>query len=70
MNNKDIAREWFEMGILDFESAKFLLNMRPMPYEIICYHCQQCTEKLLKSFLALNGAQIQKTHDLPMLNKM
>ena len=31
MKNRDIAMEWFKMADLDFNSAKFLLNMRPMP---------------------------------------
>ena len=46
MNNKDIAKEWFDLATKDFECAKFLLNMKPVPFEIICYHCQQCVEKL------------------------
>ncbi|HBF35923.1 MAG TPA: DNA-binding protein [Firmicutes bacterium] len=70
MKNLDIANEWFKMAELDFNSAKFLLmNMRPAPLEIICYHCEQCAEKYLKGFIALNGGQIIKTHDLVILNK-
>ena len=46
MNNRDISKEWFKMAELDFDSAKFLLNMHPKPFEIICYHCQQ----VLKNF--------------------
>ena len=70
MKNLDIANEWFKMAEIDFETAKFLLNMKPAPLEIICYHCQQCAEKYLKGFIALNGGQITKTHDLVMLNKI
>ncbi len=69
MKNRDIAMEWFKMADLDFNSAKFLLNMRPMPFEIICYHCQQCAEKYLKGYMALKGLQPLKIHDLTILNK-
>ena len=27
MNNRDISKEWFKMAELDFDSAKFLLNI-------------------------------------------
>jgi len=41
MDNKDIAHEWFTFAKLDLDSAKFLVNMSPLPVEVICYHCQQ-----------------------------
>jgi HEPN domain-containing protein len=69
MNNNDIAKEWFETADLDYGSALFLLEMKPMPFEIICYHCQQCAEKYLKGFIAYYGEDILKTHDLVVLNK-
>lgn len=69
MDNRDIAQEWFKMADIDFDSANFLLAMKPVPFEIICYHCQQCVEKYLKGYIALNGGQILKTHDLFILNK-
>lgn len=40
-----------------------------MPTETICYHCQQCAEKYLKGFIALNGGEIPRIHDLVALNK-
>jgi HEPN domain-containing protein len=47
-----------------------LLQMYPIPLEIICYHCQQSAEKYLKGYSALNGGEIVKTHDLTILNKI
>ncbi len=70
MDNKDIAKEWFDIAQIDLSSAEFLMNMHPKPLEIICYHCHQSAEKNLKGFLALEGEQISKTHDLVLLNKM
>ena len=43
--------------------------MEPTPIEVVCYHCQQSAEKYLKGFIALNGGEILKTHDLLILNK-
>ena len=70
MDNLFIANEWFEVANMDLSSAKYLQNMQPTPIEIICYHCQQSTEKYLKGFLALNGHEIIKSHDLVLLNKL
>lgn len=69
MNNNILAREWFNFAEADLQSALFLLNMRPAPLEIICYHCQQSAEKYLKGFIALNGGELLKTHDLIILYK-
>lgn len=41
MDNHVIVKEWFSLGKKDIESAKFLRKMKPVPFEIICYHCQQ-----------------------------
>jgi HEPN domain-containing protein len=38
--------------------------------EIICYHCQQSGEKYLKGFIAFNGGEIRRTHDLIILNQV
>ena len=70
MDNKDVAKEWFRVAETDLASAEFLQGMRPIPLEIICYHCQQSAEKHLKGFLALKGEAIEKIHDLVRLNKI
>jgi len=70
MNNEDIAKEWFDFGESDLNTAKFLLQMKPIPLEIICYHCQQSAEKYLKGYIALDGGNVIKTHDLTLLNKV
>jgi hypothetical protein len=43
---------------------------RPKPLEIICYHAQQCAEKMLKGFLVANSVDPPKKHDLPLLCDM
>lgn len=69
MDKKDIAREWFEIAGIDLATAEYLQKMIPTPIEIICYHCQQSAEKYLKGYLAFQGEEIKKTHDLVLLNK-
>lgn len=62
-------KEWLEIAAQDLESAKYLVNMKPVPLEIICYHCQQCAEKCLKAYLVFKGREIIKTHDLTTIYK-
>lgn len=69
MDNKTVALEWQRYAAQDLASAEYLLNMKPQPLEIICYHCQQCAEKNLKSYMAFQSASITKTHDLVSLSK-
>lgn len=53
---------------MDFDTALHLYeHMIPKPLEIICYHCQQFAEKILKASLILYEHDIPKTHDLGML---
>ena len=65
-NNKDWLL-WFEYAENDFEAAKILSLLAKPKYEIICYHCQQCAEKMLKGYIASNNGRLQKTHDLVVL---
>jgi len=70
MDNRTICQEWFDIAAVDLSSAKYLQTMHPIPIEIICYHCQQSSEKYLKGFLASHGHAIVKTHDLVLLNNL
>ena len=65
-----ISREWLDYARMDLDSAEFLLNMRPIPVEIICYHCHQSAEKALKGVLAEHDMEPPKTHDLTRLCAM
>jgi len=69
MNKQDLNNEWFEMAKTDLDAAEYLLNMRPVPIEIICYHCEQSAEKMLKGVLVLHNIEPPKTHDLLQLCK-
>ena len=71
MKNEKTLKEWMEFARMDFLTAKHLHEyMHPKPLEIICYHCQQAIEKLLKGVLISRGVTIKKTHDLGLLAEM
>ncbi|MEI8096307.1 MAG: HEPN domain-containing protein [Spirochaetales bacterium] len=63
----DPVGEWLALANQDLSSAQFLLAMRPIPVEVICFHCQQAAEKHLKAVLAASNCDIPKTHDLLVL---
>lgn len=69
MRNIEDLKEWVSIAKSDLDSAICLSDMKPFPTAIICYHSQQCVEKLLKGFLALNGRPVPKTYNLLMLHK-
>lgn len=62
-----LIQEWIELGDQDLNSAIFLMDMRPMPLEVIGFHCQQALEKYLKAYLVQNDNEPEKTHDLMYL---
>jgi HEPN domain-containing protein len=62
------ALAWYRFAQMDFTAAGTLNEYaRPKPLEIICYHAQQCVEKMLKGFLIANDIDAPKKHDLPFL---
>jgi len=71
MNKADLVREWFEIASVDLRAAAHLYEtMHPKPFEIICYHCQQAVEKVLKGFLTDCDIEPPRIHDLEQLCKM
>jgi len=63
----DPVQEWLALASQDEQSARFLMDMQPLPLEVICFHCQQAAEKLLKALIAKNMLPIPRTHDLLQL---
>ncbi|MDR1931986.1 MAG: HEPN domain-containing protein [Spirochaetales bacterium] len=70
MTDLDAAREWRRFAKMDLDGAEFLMQMTPLPTEIICFHCQQSAEKSLKSILVLNSIFPPKIHDLQGLKEL
>ena len=60
-------KEWVAFAKQDLDSAVYLKKMVPLPIEIICYHCHQCAEKMLKALLLKKRLYVPRTHDLMVL---
>lgn len=60
MRNEGHAMEWISRAYSDRDSALFLYeNMYPKPLEVICYLCQQASEKALKSLLFVSELPLE-----------
>jgi HEPN domain-containing protein len=67
MDRYDEAKEWMMYADNDFEAANQLASFHFPKIEIICYHCQQSAEKILKAFLVCSDKNPPKVHDLEEL---
>lgn len=60
----------WQVGFFLWHRNDYLNDIDPKPFEIICYHCQQAIEKMLKGVLLSKGVGIKKTYDLGLLAEM
>jgi len=68
MKNESDVKEWLRYADMDILSANHLNEIQyQKPLEIICYHCQQAAEKMLKALILAYDGELQKTHDLGLL---
>ncbi len=65
-----MVRLWLRLASDDLVSAKYLLGLHPLRLGIICYHCQQSAEKMLKGFLISRDIVPPRTHDLRLLRRL
>jgi HEPN domain-containing protein len=59
-----LARQWVAKAANDLLSADNNLTAEKSPADVVCFHCQQAAEKLLKAFLVASGRPAPRTHDL------
>ena len=63
----DIGK-WIRLAQMDYDAALNMVKLHnPIPVEIVCYHCQQSAEKILKAYAIAKGEKLAKTHDLSVL---
>lgn len=63
--------EWIEKAEGDFTTAARELHVTSRPnYDAVCFHCQQCIEKLLKGALTGRGGEPPRVHDIAYLVKL
>jgi HEPN domain-containing protein len=70
MDKRAETQEWIEFAERDLEAAKILANHIPVAREIVCCHCQQAVEKLLKAYLVAAETPFEKVHDLERIAAM
>lgn len=58
------ARQWIAKARSDLLNADNNLAAPKVPYDTVCFHCQQAAEKLMKGFLVAHGCEYPITHNL------
>ena len=69
MNNT--VEEWVRKAKADFATAAREIRAEDNPnFDAVCFHAQQCVEKLMKALLTHRGAVPPRAHDLVHLDRM
>ena len=70
MSDRQNVSRWIMFAQKDYDAAyNMSLLHRPPPLEIICYHCRQSVEKILKAYTLAHSGPLIKTHDLESILK-
>ena len=67
---REITKEWVWKAEEDFDTADTMLYGRDVPIAaVVCFHCQQCSEKYVKAFLEEHDVYFPRSHELlPLLD--
>jgi HEPN domain-containing protein len=60
------VNKWFIIAESDLVTARKLISEKILN-AVVCYHCQQAVEKLLKAFLVSKNKEFEKTHNVSKL---
>ena len=62
----EIVRQWIEKAEHDYSAAIRLLSSDDpeTPFDVICFHAQQCAEKYLKALCVFRRQTVPRSHDL------
>ena len=65
----EIIDEWIRKADADYATACREMSVdKDTNFDAVCFHSQQCIEKLMKALLIKNGVTPPKVHDLFRLN--
>ena len=67
---RPLTQEWVEKAEGDFKVASAQWQTADPVWDAVCFHAQQCIEKHLKAWLAEEGREYPRTHDLEVLGKL
>jgi HEPN domain-containing protein len=66
----ETVREWIAKADGDYATARRELAADRLPnHDAVCFHCQQCLEKLMKAVPMLHQTKPPRTHDLVALSE-
>ena len=67
----ETIKEWLAKAEGDYRTASREAQAVESPnYDAVCFHAQQCVEKLMKALLIQNAVVPPRTHDLPQLDQL
>lgn len=67
----EVIKEWIDKAEADFATAKREFAVTDATnYDAVCFHAQQCIEKLIKGLLISHGKTPPKIHDLAYLSRL
>jgi HEPN domain-containing protein len=64
---EEFYKQWLVKAQEDWDTAEILIRQECPPKSAVCFHCQQCIEKLLKAILVREQIEFPKTHDIGRL---
>ena len=62
-----VVRQWLQKADEDFLASLYLLRSQSQLYATVCFHTQQCVEKVIKAILLYNRTRFPHTHDITEL---
>jgi HEPN domain-containing protein len=60
----ELAKQWLAKAENDLLDADNSLSSVRIPFDMVCFHCQQAAEKMLKAYLIANNTPYPITNDL------
>jgi HEPN domain-containing protein len=64
---EEFYKQWLIKAQEDWDTVEILISQQHPPKGTVCFHCQQCIEKLLKAILVREQIEFPKTHDIGRL---
>lgn len=66
----EVVQEWISKAEGDYLTATREADAGPPNYDAVCFHAQQCIEKLLKALLITKETTPPRAHDLTVLDSL
>jgi HEPN domain-containing protein len=70
MDRREAACQWQAKADSDLAAAETLWHAGSASRDVICFHCQQAGEKMLKALLVASEIPFPRTHDLVALAQL